>query len=172
MWQCSQHFIPSCYKVANIQVKLNSLFIDIELKSTISWNSNTSKSWQAEKTNFFRWLSCGTRFLYVFFLLHCHSLDDEGPPDSWDSLNLFIVFTLPTLYLSSNNSSSVFNFSLFWLFAPNTKTINMNVPLMAWNTSSYPIPVLICCMPSSLRLFNLPLNHCQSRAGTLIEIWP
>ena len=44
---------------------------------------------------------------------------------------------------SSNNSSSVFEFSLlFWLFALNTKTIDINVPLMAWNTSSYTSMIL------------------------------
>ena len=37
-------------------------------------------------------------------------------------------------HVNSNSSSSVFEFSLFWLFALNH---GMNVPLMAWNTSIY-----------------------------------
>ena len=62
-------------------------------------------------------------------------------------MHIVVVLT-PSLYSvytekpSANNSSSVglFDFSLFWLFALNTKTVDMNVPLMAWNTSIYEKP--------------------------------
>ena len=54
-------------------------------------------------------------------------------PSQIDNIPLFGNFTPVT---SSNNSSSVFDFSLFLLFALNTETIDIIVPLMAWNTSS------------------------------------